>query len=158
MINDPQLKRRRGYLLMVIFLFVFIVFLVMSDILIYIFEFRSNPQIQSMNDSFEAVEAIFKLNTGEIYPITLGGRITAFVTLILAISLFLFFAIQVFIVLNSIGARSKSDYLKEKKKIEKKLRRISDLDNSTDDSKIYDSEENIMQKLEKVKQQKEQQK
>ncbi len=155
MIHDYQLKRRRGYLLMVIFLFVFLILLVMSDILIYIFEYRYNPQIQSMDQSFVAVEAIFKLNTGEIYPITAGGRITAMVTLILSILLFLLFAVQAFTIFSTLGWRPKKQkkmLITNKKNNIKQQKIILNTKNEQElpiiEEDIYASDEKVMRKLE----------
>jgi hypothetical protein len=157
--NEAALtKRRQGLLVLGIVIFLFVFMLVISDFLIYIFEYRVNPQITSLNDAFRAVGSIYSL-FGEraINPLSIGGQITALATLIISILMLVVFAAQLVAIVTA--GRIKKDF----RRLEK------DLDREEDDllgelevtenleaeilskqDKILSHEESILSKLDKI--------
>ena len=156
------MRRRRGFLMAVIFVFVFVVVIMMSNISFYAFEHNYNSKINNINDGFKAVESVFQLSGGQgVYPVTIGGRITSLVTLLMSIVLLILFASQVFKVVTSFNLKDhftkiEKDIKNEEDDIMEEFAESQKLeaDILKKQDEILHYEENIMRKLDKLREDK----
>ncbi len=119
--EEKLLVRRRGYILLAILIFAFIMWLAIADMLFYIFEYRTNPQITSLNDAWRGIESIYFMGgAAGLYPVTMAGRILCFLTLILS---FIFLALFIARIISMI---STVQYRKLEKDITRKIDREED--------------------------------
>jgi sensor histidine kinase YesM len=140
----------------------FVVVAIFGDVLVFIFEVNKNPQINNLSDSFVALETILHLaDENAIYPITVGGRVTVFSTLILIAVLAVIFSSQVMSIL-SIG-KMKKEFQKIKKTVNQtKLEILTQAEETKNrqekilrqQQNIVEYEEDIIEKLDALRKKK----
>lgn len=159
---DQSGKRGKVIMLLMVTILLFAFLLMIGNLLIYAFETGVNEAIKTPGDAFRAIESVFHFSgLNAVTPITLGGRITLFVFFLLAIILGIVFAAQVFGLVQTITFRPWF------KKIDKKLATEEiDLQEGLDENqelekeilnqqtKILSYEENILDKLDKLRKEK----
>ena len=153
--SDKILKKRKGYLAILVIIMVFVFLIISADFLIYFSEYKINPQIETLDDSFRAIETVFSLKGDQgVYPMTTIGRVTTLFVFIFSIILLIIFAAQVFTLLNH------SNFKKWGKKINKEQDELMDEIEETQEleqdvlskqKQILEYEKDILKRLDELR-------
>lgn len=159
---DSLLKRRKGYIMLAVCLMCFVFLLLAGDFLLFTVENQVNDRINSLDDSFRAIETIYKVSGhNSVYPVTVTGRIICWLILIISIVILVVFAAQIFAIFNTINF--KREVKKIRKEIdEDQLEVLTEMEETQQLDKkimrqqqdILEYEEDIMKKLDDLRKQK----
>jgi hypothetical protein len=149
--NELILKRRKSILLSMVVVFGFIILMMISNLIIFLFEHNYNNNINNVNDSFKVLESIFHLSGNDgVYPATIGGRIMSFIVLGGFLALFVVFVIQIFNIFVSFGNPQDKkvivEEINENQELEEEILKKQD--------EILEYEQTIMEKLDKLREDK----
>jgi hypothetical protein len=148
---DKILKRRRAIIFAAGIVLAFVVLMIFSTVIVYLFERSKNLSIVTISDAFAIFESVFNIRQGAaVNAMTTGGRITVFSTIVVTVILAIWFAAQLFAIVGSALVRKTVEH-EDHREAKHKKEIIAEIDENQElEEKIIEQQEEILEKEEDI--------